>query len=130
MKHIFFILRVVSISVYSLTAYAVTDGHHLLNHCKHSIKASETMDVNYIKKHPYSIPYCQGFMDGVRGVSSYTRILFKESDSKVKACIPNGLNNAKITEIVVKYMQENPDILDQEAGLTAYIALVKAFPCK
>lgn len=103
------------------------DGNHLLNQCKHYINFLDTGDTEKIKEHPYSVPYCQGFIDSSREVVSQMRIFV--DDDRFKACIPIEIPNDQIARVVVSYLKQKPDLLHKSAGLISMMALINAYPC-
>lgn len=76
--------------------------------------------------------HCLGIVAGVRDTlmlwTGSNRMEMKSIASC--ACIPNDVSNIQATRIVVKYLEDNPEELNQlDTGLVA-VALRKAYPCK
>lgn len=46
------------------------------------------------------------------------------------ACYPTGVDQAQIREVVMKYLRDHPERLDDPAPLLVLNGLIEAFPCK
>jgi hypothetical protein len=46
------------------------------------------------------------------------------------ACYPTGVDQAQIREVVMKYLRDHPDRLNDPAPLLVLNGLIEAFPCK
>jgi hypothetical protein len=44
-------------------------------------------------------------------------------------CIPKGVTTEQGRRVVVKYLQEHPEELQNRGNVLTYLAFIKAFPC-
>lgn len=69
---------------------------------------------------------CDGFIGGVlAGVQADHGLAGRTS----AICTRPSVTNGQIIAVVTQFLQENPDIRDQDAGGIALVALARAFPC-
>jgi hypothetical protein len=73
---------------------------------------------------------CLGLVTGVMDTMAAWNVAEPHQDVSVHGCVPWGLEPGKATRIVVKYLQDNPENLDQRHSLLILMALLKEFPCK
>lgn len=64
--------------------------------------------------------YIQGVADASRG----------ENWKERSYCVPRGVLTGQMQKIVVKYLNEQPEILHYTAYILVQQALLEAFPCK
>jgi hypothetical protein len=71
--------------------------------------------------------YVVGFKDAL-----YVSQIFQEKNGSVPfACLPqNNLNNEQALRIVIKYLQDNPQLLDRPQAAVVFNAFYYAYPCK
>jgi hypothetical protein len=72
--------------------------------------------------------YIAGFVQGVEVGNTTTRVQAKQP-VVMPFCRPNGVENAQLVRIVLKYIRENPEDAHQDTMLVAMWALQRAFPC-
>ena len=73
-------------------------------------------------------PYCTGYVVGIADALS-----IEEGVSSVwgwKACIPDSVSRRQLRDVVVKYLQNNPETRDETAASLTAAALAMAFPCQ
>lgn len=99
------------------------DGNELLAQCQSYIRMMDgEKNLNYIEAGA-----CSGFVQGVNGtVQFYSEVLQKD----YKYCLSDGVTNAQLVRIVVKYAKDNPKLLNRERTGLVWSALMDAFPCK
>jgi hypothetical protein len=51
------------------------------------------------------------------------------SDTKLFFCEPNGVTNGQKRDVFIKYMNNNPEHMHENAAEILYVSLIKAFPC-
>ena len=83
---------------------------------------------------------CTGFIWGVadglllithtEALAAQTNIKTINSGPDPIICVPDGISPRDLTDIVLKYMNDNPANMYFPAGLLVYYALGEAFPCK
>ena len=71
--------------------------------------------------------YIVGFKDAL-----YVSQIFQEKNGSVPfVCLPeNNLNNGQALRIVIKYLQDNPQLLDRPQSAVVFNAFYYAYPCK
>jgi hypothetical protein len=70
------------------------------------------------------VTFLQGLVAGIEAGDGS-----KQKDPRIW-CFPEGATLKQGRLVVEKYMQENPQILHQDAAVVAVSALMLAFPCK
>ena len=84
-------------------------GNTLLTDCKSKVGT-------------YNNGFCTGYIAGATDA-----VLHFAAD---RICKPDkGLNLGQIEDIVVKYLDDNPEKRQHTAGTLVYIALLETFPC-
>jgi len=75
----------------------------------------------------YCLNYVVGFKDAL-----YASQIFQEKNGSVPfTCLPeNNLNNGQALRIVIKYIQDNPQLLDRPQAAVVFNAFFYAYPCK
>ncbi|VVP73515.1 Rap1a/Tai family immunity protein [Pseudomonas fluorescens] len=98
------------------------DGNELLAQCQQYIKYMDSENFNN-----YAADTCSGFLQGVVStVIFYSEILKKDE----KFCLPNNVTNSQVVRVVVKYLKDNPKLLNEGRTGLAWYALKDAYPCK
>lgn len=93
-------------------AYAV-DGNHLLEMCREGAVGDGYFQGGY----------CIGYTASVADVLGQYLI------NGYSACIPSEATYGQISEVVLKYLNDNPQMRHYNAHGLAAIALSEAFPC-
>jgi hypothetical protein len=70
--------------------------------------------------------YCTGWIAGIRDLNSLYEGLVKQP----LFCQQEGISNAQFIRIVLKYLREHPEKLDQPAIVLTAQAMQVALPCK
>ena len=104
-------------------------GNDLLVDCANLIKTESIESVN--KEKLLGIGYCIGLIDGLVTFNYvYEAVLEREGNSTmVQMCLPQRISTRQSAEIIVKYLQDNPNRLHQSGQALAAQALVTAYPC-
>lgn len=106
------------LSLFCSSCFGIT-GSELLRNCKGDYPAP----LNYVVE-----MQCMGYVSGVLdGIQLNTKIC---PESKFICSPDEGLTVEQLTKIVIKYLEEHPEDLQEEAKVLVIIALAKAFPCK
>ena len=95
------------------------DGNDLLKWCQ------DVNSDNPATKYGFSSGYCIGTMSTVNTLVNYIN-----SGLSVEMCPPPEITNGQMARIVVKYLQQNPEVLHLEATSLTVSALRTAYPCK
>jgi hypothetical protein len=95
---------------------SVSDGNDLLPRCKAFVDSSE--NPNWKDSHEaFSVGYCLGLVNGI-------------SFSAPDVCPTQGVTVLQEVRVVVKYLEDNPQILNLNGAMLTERALSRAFPCK
>lgn len=71
---------------------------------------------------------CLGMVEGVRNTML---ILNSSLPEKMKICLPpTGIKNGQAVRVVVKYLNDNPEKLNEDSTLLTMLAIAHAYPCK
>jgi Rap1a immunity proteins len=71
-------------------------------------------------------PLCYGYIQGIIDMSWYMTGYLK---LKGDFCIPQEVTVRQLSEIVAKYLRDNPSTRRYRASVLVHIALFQAFPC-
>ena len=101
------------------------DGNELLGQCQHFIRLVDGGTAR--SDEHYDAGTCGGFVQGVNSsVFFYSEVLEKDD----KFCVPDSVTNGQLVRIVVKYLKDNPKILNKDRTTLVWLALKDAYPCK
>lgn len=95
------------------------DGNDLLKWCQ------DVNSDNSATKSSFGAGYCMGTMSTV-----YTLVDYINSSLSMEMCPPPEITNEQMARIVVKYLQESPEVLHLDAATLTFSALRTAYPCK
>ena len=108
-------------------ATAQSTGSELVSDCEQVLKGMVVSDA-YVKLPNSPFAYrCWGFMRAVQALSTFSN---DGADSVLNTCIPTESTLSQLVRVVVRYGQQHPEKLHQDAGDFAVNALVNAFPCQ
>lgn len=99
------------------------DGNELLGQCQQYVKAADA-ERNYDQ---YDAALCTGFMQGVIGTVIFYSETLKKDD---KFCLPNNVTNGQLVRILVKFLKDNPKMLNENRVSLVWLAFMDAYPCK
>lgn len=101
------------------------DGNELLGQCQYYIKLVDGGTVR-TDAH-FDAGECGGFVDGV-----VTSTIFYSDDLNKdgKFCVPGTATHSQMVRVVVKYLKDNPKMLNKERTGLVWLALKDAYPCK
>ena len=101
----------------------VGTGNELIKACADAVKTMDGGNSNS----EFGIGYCLGLTKGVR----QALIIVDEDVPQLgKICFPDEISNGQGMRIVLKYLQDNPDKLQQIDSVLAYAAYRAAYRCK
>lgn len=117
-------IALASVTMSGLASGAVPDGNRLLGACQAVVKY---MDGDK-STNSYDFGYCVGIVEATEG----SLIILDEALSRdYKTCFPSDpTSNGQKARIVVKFLQENPALLNKPATYLAMLAYKSAYPCK
>ncbi|SCB35981.1 hypothetical protein GA0061099_1005404 [Bradyrhizobium yuanmingense] len=90
-------------------------GNYMLQHCEHYITKNGQFDV------------WDGECGGTIGTLTFLASVLPEG---FKTCPPKGYTKEQAARVVVAYMRNNPQILNEPYRILAMTALSQAWPCK
>ena len=95
----------------------VSIGNWLLTSCQLSIKS---LEAEHVSDSPYEAMrdgYCTGLVQGI-------------ADTSPHVCPGEHVTNGQTIRVVLKYLQDHPEVLNRKSSRLAEEALSKAFPCR
>lgn len=104
------------------------DGNRLLEYCTSSV---QFMDNGSFSSGTQSAQaeWCVGYVTGVMDVLDLSRKHADKADQKYYPCLA-GIASGQAIRVIVKYLRENPERLQERAVTLSLAALQRAFPCK
>lgn len=107
----------------AIAAGPAWDGNELLGQCQQLIKLMDGEKGSNL----LDVGICGGFVEGVASTVSFYGEDLKKED---KFCTPGNVTNSQLVRIVVKYLKENPKLLNKGRTGLVWSALMDAYPCK
>lgn len=102
---------------------SATDGNDLLSDCNTAIRALDKK-----ANADYDVGYCLGIVQGVLGTASMLR---ETAPKYMRVCLPkSGVKGQQAIRVTVKFLEENPKLLNDDASMLVLLALTDAFPCQ
>ena len=121
-----FVLKIIAFWAFAASvSYGQKTGNDLLNQCRKMVVALETTQAQS-PKDAYDSGVCIGFIEGVRGTLDYYGV----SKLPAQACIRETVTNRQLMNLIVNYLNLNPQDLDKPAIELAIEPLRRAYPCK
>jgi len=77
--------------------------------------------------HTFDGGLCIGYISGAN--EFYNLMVWSGVVQQRAYCIPDGVKNNQVQQIISKYLGNNPETLHMEAPMLFFAAMVKAFPC-
>jgi len=144
-KHLFLYLLLM-ISSSQAFAFTSINGENLLEMCRDSVSISETKtvdsDLYKAGQEVTNSGICIGYIEGFEDMHYlYSLFLFHTkfftlnttNDKTINFlhlyCLPDDVTRYQLTKVVVKYLEDHPEKLNQSAGLLVWQAFQEAFPC-
>lgn len=97
------------------------DGNELLSWCKGAISEKKT------KSYGFDTGYCLGV---IGTVGDLITSINHDLGPNLQICIPAGVKNGQIARILVKYLEQNPEKLHNNATTLTIMATQRAYPCE
>lgn len=116
-------LAVLFSSAAAIAEQAKYDGNELLGQCQQYVKVADKEKIY----DQFDAASCGGFVQGVTGTVFFYSELLKNDD---KFCVPDSATNGQVVRIVVKYLRDNPKLLNENKVTLVWLALRDAYPCK
>jgi hypothetical protein len=118
MQRVLLIICVLTFSVGCLgqSANDSNSGNHLLQVCLSEVRSLDNPSLPQNASELFNEGYCLGFVDGIAQTSP-------------SVCLPSGVQTRQAVRIVVKFLQDHPEKLNQYGAILSNTALSQAFPC-
>jgi hypothetical protein len=101
------------------------DGNELLKMCQY---ATRYMDNEKVNTNLFEQGRCIGIVEAVIGVTLYRNDVVP---TNFKVCFPeSGITTGQGVRVLVKWLKENPAILNEDNVLLTMSAFADTYPCK
>jgi Rap1a immunity proteins len=107
--------------------YPYTSGNSFLRLCSSIEKEQRTDPETQLVIG--CVLYLAGFVQGAEISNTATTIKIKPTVVPMPFCRPDGVENAQLVRVLLKYIRENPEDAHRDTMLLALWAFEKAFPC-
>ena len=98
-------------------------GNELLVQCQNAIHGMNTN----VFKNPFDTGMCFGTVGAVMTMATF----YKTSvENDIRICIPAGVTTGQGARIVVKFLQDRPELLNDDRAVLTWMALINSYPCK
>jgi hypothetical protein len=125
MKALISALLVIVVATFTPVANAM-DGNEIYPQC---VSAEEWFDGKKPSISEFWAGHCIGLVTGV--VHTLGLLSEVETDAEWRTCFPeDSFKPEKGVTVFVKYLESNPELLDEPAAVLAFGAMTEAFPCK
>jgi hypothetical protein len=98
----------------AIAASDVTTANGLMPGCRHHLQTDSPPDDGRLM---YLVPYCAGIIEGLIYATS-------------AVCLPEGVTHDQGVRVIVKYIDDRPQRLNENFKALAVEALQAAWPCK
>ena len=131
------VLGLLSVQARAQRPEAVT-GVQLLDHCTAAVRLLEQQSGTTTEHFEYGfcLAYVLGFGDGMRIGSLKTVVNTVQTNTTapttfggVGVCAPVDVSGEQLVRVVLKYLQQHPELLHEPAADLVWTALHEAFPC-
>ena len=75
----------------------------------------------------YTFNLCRGFIRGAFDGHNVVSAIYKKDDV---FCLPEEVTVGQVAKVVLKYLENHPEMLHEMAVGVVYAALFRAFPCE
>jgi hypothetical protein len=99
----------------------LTSGNYYLNACKEFMSLINGEPVNNL----FKAGICAGWVNGTNGTHTYWA---KRSDGPI--CTPDAVTVGQLVRIFMKYLEENPERLHENANWLYEDAMRGVYPCQ
>ena len=118
------ILIFTSSNIFAMDGNKYLDGNILLSQCKIALEDKDPTLENLSDW--ASGMMCTAYLRGINDLNS----LHQEANLKTYFCLPDGMKHNQSIRVVVKFLEDHPEILHAPAMALIVGAYAKAFPCK
>jgi hypothetical protein len=122
MKELMKAVAVVGISFAAISSVRADTGNEMAGNCRAFLK-EKIPNSQY-----FDAGICAGFVNGVTDTLSIARMASPET---IGICIPGeGFTMGQAARVLLKYFDDHPETLNENASLLALKAYRAAYPCK
>lgn len=100
------------------------DGNGLLENCTSLVNAMDSPPVPVTSKEEFQIGWCTGYIQGIASLG------VDAGSFGFNFCIPDKVTDTQLARVVVKWLRDNPKILNQRAVILTVMAIHDAYPCR
>ncbi|MCE0759320.1 hypothetical protein LWH94_08890 [Marinobacter sp. G11] len=109
---------------------ASANTKEFLEQCKRALAITDFSDIEGPQfLAGLDMGYCYGYVRGLSDYATGTEPMTSEQLSSVQSCRPEGVDNRQLAQVIVKFLENNPQFLHLEQTTVAAVALNRAFPC-
>ena len=116
----------------SLSAFGETTGNDVLNSCQTAVRYIDN-NGEFTNEH-FDSGWCTGWIAGVLQLTKLHNeriIVTKEKSTMLQFCVPDsGIPVIQAVRVVVKFLKEHPEQLNEDGMGLTIAALKSTFPCK
>jgi hypothetical protein len=122
------------------SAEQVATGNDVLRDCSLSLDMAQEGYMKEVLNKGKPLPsnaqqnratQCLSYVVGFKDALYVSHIFQEKNGSPPFICLPeNNLNNEQALRIVLKYLHDNPQLLDRQQAALVFNAFYYAFPCK
>jgi len=76
----------------------------------------------------YCMAYVRGVVDAIIGLGE-NQMLVADNGVRIRFCIPDGLTTQDAARIFMKYVQDHPEVLNDEAAAVIFLSVGLQFAC-
>lgn len=122
-----FLLLVICSPLASATdkGWSNIDGNTLLPRCSLAVEFQDKKDLkpDGVTDTVLCLDFVSGFLDGYETASTV-------ENGKPMLCFPEGATTGQMIRVIVKWMQDHPEKLNEPASHLVFQALYNSFGCK
>ena len=108
---------------------ALADGKKLLTQCETIVAYKESKDISkFTVANTEEAMYCLGYIQGTLDMNHFYEISIGDN---AMFCMPEKkLSNIDATKLVIEFMREHPEKLNEKESFLVQSAFAEKFPCK
>ncbi|MFI5107810.1 MAG: Rap1a/Tai family immunity protein [Terriglobales bacterium] len=125
---LFFACLLLLVSTCYATELKDVDGNLLLESCNSAVQFMDNGAFSSGTQSSQST-WCLGYVTGVLQSLDFVGKSAGKEGRKLYPCLA-GVTSAQAVRVIVKYLKENPEKLQERAVMLSLAALQRAFPCK
>ncbi|MGI2118179.1 Rap1a/Tai family immunity protein [Shewanella oncorhynchi] len=115
--------------IFFISANAYANGEEFLTKCRTLIDSPDSLNNDDIIETSMGAGQCAGVISGIRHLNQFYEIHLVDTEKKPLFCIPKKASNKQLGKIIIKYIEDHPEQMHENAMNLVVIAFNKAFPC-